>query len=150
VVVVLLGVTHGVVVAFAPLVVVPVAGVRVAAVVLVAEVAEPGVLFAALAADVALPGVLIAGHGAVVALGAAPRVFVVVVVEVPVEPVIGTDEVAPAGTLLFGFVVEVADPGVLPGFVVFCCMGDVVELALPGVALCVGVMPGLGWMPGDG
>ncbi len=137
----LFGVTQGVVVEFAALAVVPVAAVRFAVVVLAVEVADPGVLLAAFTADVALPGVLIAGHGAIVVLGAALLVLVVVV---EVVPVIGTDDVAPAGTLLFGFVVEVAEPGVAPGLVVFCCVVEVVEVALPGVAFCAGVMPGLG------
>ena len=68
--------------------------------------------------------------------------FVVVVVVV-----LGV-AVAPAGTLLLGLVVDVADPGVAPGFVVFivpfCWVVEVVEVALPGVVFCAGVMPGVG------
>lgn len=147
--VVLFGITHGVVAEFpAVAAVVRLVLLRLADAGEVADdevpAAVPGALFAALAVEVALPGVLIAGHGA--------EVFVVVVEDVPVmplAPLFGTDDVAPAGTLLLGFVVEVAEPGVVPVvFVVpFCCVADV---ALPGVVFGVGVMPGLGWIPGVG
>lgn len=94
----------------------------------VAEVAEPGVALVVFVADVADPGVgvVIAGQGAAL-------FGIVVVVELVDVPVV---EVAPAGTFEFGFVVEVADAGVLPGFVVFCCV-EVAGVVVDGVVVCV-------------
>ena len=82
-------------------------------------------------ADAEGAGTIPGGHGEF------PFVFVV---EAPFVPGVA---VAPAGTLEFWFVVDVAEAGVLPMVLVvpFCCVAGVAVL---------GVEPGVGVMPGDG